>query len=516
MSSKLPLLFTLFCAVAYADPRVLHVRTFGEPLTLDWNRAFTPVEATLVRNLQEGLVSIGLNGKKIDVKPALAEKWSISSDGKTYTFSLRKNVKWSDGTSLKAQDFVASWKRLLSPSFNGNYAYLLFDIENAEAFHQGKLEDFNQVGVKATNEHQLQVKLRAPIAYWIWIPTFWSTFPVRQDQIDKHGSLFDRPGKLVNLGPFLLDSHDARRKIVLKKNPTYYGKRGNVDEIIAALVEDDMTATKLYEDGQLDFVTKIPSTAATRLKTRPDFQKWQEARVAHLDFNPNQAPTNDVRIRKAIAMAIDRNRISKLIESASQPATSLVPPSITGYSPKSGLGYNPEMAKQLLVSALKENPWNMTLDLITVGFADEVLIAQAIQEDLKKNLGIKVEMRVFEPKQYYSPAVNLGGFALLLNRWTADFPDPDNFFSIFLSGAGNNRVQWKNANYDEIVIKARSITDAKKREQEYQKAQRLLLEDEVIAMPLYYGQNCALVNPNIRGFQHTPTNSYLFKDFSLK
>lgn len=522
---RLPLLVSLFiyiiCALAHADPRILRVRTFGDPLTFDWNRAFTPVEATLVRNLMEGLVAIGQSSKP---EAALAERYTVSSDGLTYTFHLRKDVKWSDGVQLKAYDFIHSWRRLLSPQFKGNYAYLLLDIVNAEAYNKGELTDFNQVGVKAVDDFTLQVKLRAPVAYWIWIPTFWATFPVRQDLLDKFGSQWDKPGNLVTLGPFLLKSYEEHRNVVLERNPKYYGKRGNVDQVIAALVKEDGTAVSLYEQNQLDFVTKVSAADAARLKGRLDFKRWKEARTVHLDFNPNQAPTNDVRVRKAIAMALDRKKISKVVEGAYQPATSFVPPGFMSYSKNAGLKFDLAAARKLLndagfSSGRKDEPAGLktlTLDLITVGFTDETIVAKFIAEELKAAFGAEVNVVVLAPKQFYSPTVSLGGFSLLLNRWTADYLDADNFYSIFLSNAGNNRVGWKNAAYDEHVKKARSLTSSKEREKAYNAAQNILLKDDVIAVPLYYGQNGALVRLKVTGFKPTPTNSYLFKDFSLK
>lgn len=506
----------LLATTTVAAPRVLRVRTLGDPLTFDWNRAFSPVEATLIRNIMEGLVEIGTGPgpNSMKVVPALAQKWEISADGKTYTFHLRKDVKWSDGAPLSAEHFVDSWKRLLSPAFNANYAYLLFDIENAEDFHRGSLPDFGNVGVKALDAHTLQVKLRAPVAYWIWIPTFWATFPIRQDIINQLGSSWDKAGKIVSLGPFLLDSYESRRKAVLKRNPTYYGKRGNIDEVIAALVEDDAAAVKLYQDKQLDFITKISFQDANRLGVRSDFTRWAEARIVHLDLNPNQEPTSSVQFRKAIAMAIDREKLAGELQGASQAATSLVSPGILSYSKDFGLPYDPGRARKLLVnSGFAGKP--IRLELVTLSYTDEALAGKFIAENLRKNLGVEVNVSVYDPKQYYSPAVNFSGFTLLVGRWTADYPDPDNFLSIFLSGAGNNRVSWKNARYDELVKQARSLTTPKDREKLYRQAQKLLIDEEVIAVPLYYGKSGALVRPTVKGFRPTPTNSYLFKDFSL-
>lgn len=495
-----------------APGKVLRVRTLGDPLTLDWNRAYTPVEATLVRNVMEGLVAIG---PRMKVVPALAEKWKTSKDGRTYVFTLRKDVKWSDGAKLTAQQFVDSWKRLLEPSFKGNYAYLLFDIDNAQAFHEGSLRDFSKVGVRAIDERTLEVRLRAPIAYWIWIPTFWATFPIRADLIAKDGSRWDKPGSLVTLGPFTYASYEPHRNVTLKRNPGYYGKRGNIETIVAALVEEESTAIRLYDDNQLDFITRL-AVEAKRLRGRPDFVQWQEARIVHLDFNPAHPAASSQALRKAIAMSIDKAKLSSLLEGSHSPASSFVPPGIMGFDGKAGLPFDPIKAKvELEASGYFAKHAGQSLDLVVSNYNDEVLTAGFIRDELKRHLGLEVRIQTYEPKQFYSPLVTFGGFAMILNRWTADFPDPDNFFSIFLSKAGNNRVSWKNSTYDQNVIAARTITDSKKREKLYFEIQRQLIHDEVIAVPLFYGRNCALIRYGVTGFEPTPTNSYLFKDFSI-
>lgn len=506
--------------LATPPKRILRVRTLGDPLTLDWNRAYSPVESTLIRNVMEGLVAIApvKKGGTAKVVPALAERWTISRDGRNYTFYLRKNVKWSDGQLLKAQHFVDSWRRLLTPSFNGNYAYLLFDLENAEAFHEGKITDFNTVGVKAEGEHVLTVRLRAPVAYWIWIPTVWSTFPVRQDLINgQTGQKGDwaAPGKLVSLGPFLYASYEPHRNVVLKRNPGYYGKRGNIDEISAALVEDESTAIRMYEDNQIDFITRL-STEVRRYSGRPDFVQWSEARIMHLDFNPHQKPTEDVRVRQALALAIDRSKLIGLLQGASGVASSLLPPSIPAQAPASETRFDPARARKLLEQAGYKEGKVLSLELVAAGYNDDVLTARFIAEELKKNLGVEVRVHTYEAKQFYSPLVSFGGFSMLLNRWTADFLDPDNIFSIFMSSSGNNRVGWKNADYDAKVVAARALLDRGARDKAYAALHRILVDENMVALPLYYGRNCAIVRPGIEGFEPTPTNSYLFKDFMMR
>lgn len=508
------LIFTLSSSVhaATAKDKTLKIRTLGDPLTLDWNRAFTPVEATLIRNIMEGLIGIDPHGK---LEPALAQSWHVSSDLMTYTFALRPGVRWSDGTPLNAQHFLDSWERLLSPNFRANYAYVLFDVENAQEYASGAIKDFAKVGIKTIDSNTLQVKLKKPVAYWPWILTFWSTFPIRKDLIQSRPADWDKPKTLVSIGPYTYDTYEPHQKIILKRNSKYYGKTGNIARIEARLIDDEKKAVDLYLKNQIDFMTRLSIETAS-LSKRKDLIQWPEARVVHLDFNFDDPLASKLDFRKAVALAIDKSLFVKKLNTASQAATTLVSPGILSHSPQTHLNYQPQLAQSLLKKlTLPESP-PTEVDLVIASFKDDVIAAEIIQSELKKNLNLVVRIRKLEPKQFYSPLVKLGGFTMILNRWTADYPDPDNFYSIFLSNAGNNRVGWRNGNYDSIVRTARSETSERSREQLYYRAHQILVDEHAIAVPLYYGKNIALIRPTISGFIPTPTNSYLFKYFSIK
>ncbi|MCM2323090.1 MAG: peptide ABC transporter substrate-binding protein, partial [Oligoflexia bacterium] len=274
------------------------LRLPADPETLDWNRAHTTIETYLLMNLMEGLVAFDSNLK---VTPSLAESWTISEDQRTYTFKIRKGVKWSDGVPLRAQDFVYGWKRLLSPVTAAAYAYFLYDIEGAEWFNKGKLKDFEAVGIKALDEHTFQVRLARPVAHFLSIPTFWVTFPVRQDIVEKHGSSWATPGRMATVGPYTLSSRDLDSKIVLGVNPYYYGRRGNIERIVALIVRDDATALSLYDAGKLDFVPDIPTVDLKRLSGRPDLKAFPYLKTAYMGFVTNRYPVSNVKVRRAIA-----------------------------------------------------------------------------------------------------------------------------------------------------------------------------------------------------------------------
>jgi oligopeptide transport system substrate-binding protein len=481
----------------------------GDPETLDWNRAHTSVETWLLTNLMEGLVT---HDAKMNIAPALAESWSKSPDGKTYTFKLRKDVKWSDGVLMKSADFVYSWKRLLSPVTAASYAYILFDIENAEEYFQGKVTDFAQVGISAPDDSTLIVKLAKPVAHFIHIPTFWVTFPLRQDVVEKYGTAWPKPGRIVTLGPFELSSYDLDSKVVLTANPNYYGAHGNITQAVGMIVKEDSTALTLYETGKIDFLTDISGTDLKRLEGRPDLAKFSYLKTGYLGFVVDQFPISSVHLRRAIAMAIDKSKFGEFLHGGQTATGSFIPEGMFGYNKSIGLGYDPVAAKaELLKSGVKAG---MKIELVTTNWEKNLTICQFIQGELKKNLGIEISIRSFDHKTFRAQ-LELYSFPIFLLSWSADYPDPDNFLSVFLGAGGNNRTKWKNAQYDAKVLLARYNQNQKARATLYDQAQKLLVEEDLAVLPLYNEPILALVNPRVKNLQINALNYLELKEINV-
>lgn len=509
---------TLLAATAVAAPpapslKTLRVRALGEPASLDWNKASTWVEGFVLRNIMEGLVAISSDLKPI---PQLAQSWSSSNEDKTWSFRLRPLVRWSDGVPLTAQDFVDSWKRLLNPDLKAKYASLLFDIEGAEDFYRGKLKDFQKVGIRAVGPSQIVVNLRQSNPHWYWIPTFYATFPIRTDVIARAaGGEWTRPDALRTLGPFQLESIEPGRAITLSRNPNYWGEHGNLDRIQMALVPDDATASKLYEVGQLDYLVKIPSLEQKRWKGKKDLRAWPDLRTLHLRLNTRTKPMSNVHLRRAVAMAIDRSKISKLFEGAYTPATTFVPAPLLAYSAAGGIAFDLSGARAELKASGLEPSKMPPLDLLTVSFDDQVILAQFIQEELRRNLGINVRIHILEPKRYYSPGLVHDDYAMQINFWGADYPDPDNILSIFLSNSGLNRYGWSNDEYDRAIRAGRATAHRREREKLYTAAQEILLRDQVATLPLFYGRISGLVRTDVTGLDKGPMDWWNFRTVSV-
>ncbi len=494
-------------------------RLTGEPETLDWNRAHTPIETYLLLNLMEGLVRYDENFK---IAPALAEGYQVSKDGKTYTFKLRKNSKWSDGEPLTSKDFIFSWKRLLTPETTASYAYLLFDIDGAQEFYQKKISDFSKVGVSAPDAHTLVVRLAKPIAHWIHIPTFWVTFPMREDVVTKYGKEWEKPGKMVSAGPFVLFSRTTDQNIVLRRNPYYQPPEGslgeaaaksssisspsNVDEVVARIIKDESTAMSLYEAGRLDLLTDLSATDLKRLQGNSELQTFSYLKVVYLGLVVNQGLAKNVHVRRAIAQAIDKTKFALILNGGQVPASSFIPAPMMGYQAKAGLGFSPEKAREELKKANLKEPLKLSL---LCGSAEKTLtVVQFLQSELKKNLGLEVQIESFENKTFRAQA-DLKTRPMFLLSWSADFPDPDNFYSLFLSDSGNNRMAYQSKSVDDLIFKARASTKASERLKIYEKIENQLTREDMVVVPLYYEPNQVLVKSRVKGLTLNPLN-YLY------
>jgi oligopeptide transport system substrate-binding protein len=503
-----PFLLLALSAQAADPSRTFTFRLLGEPETLDWNRAHTSVESYLMVNLMEGLVFLD---QDLKAQPGLAKSWTKSADGRTYTFKLRPGVQWSDGVPLRAADFVYSWKRLLTPATAASYAYFLYDVDQAEEYFKGSVKDFSKVGIQAVDDQTLVVRLAKPVAHWIYIPSFWVTYPLRQDLVEKYGSQWTKPGKMVTVGPYVLAAHEPDTRIVLAPNPHYYGTRGNIEQVVGQIVKEDSTALTLYESGKIDFLTDIPGLDLKRLSDRPDLKAFPYLKTGYLGLVVNHQAV-PLGVRKAIAMGIDKSRFAELLYGRQQAASSFVPPKMMGYSTKLGLPFNVAKAQAALRESGYDTSKPVEIQLLIPNWDKPVTMAQFIQGELKKNLGLNVTIQPFDHKTFRAQ-VDLRQFPSFILSWSADYPDPDNFLSLFLSDSGNNRTNWKNGVYDGLVLRARAASSG--REKLYFDAQKLLLETDAVVVPLYYEPQMALVKPRAKGFALNPVNYMYLKQVNL-
>lgn len=471
-----------------------------EPPSLDWSLATDHVSFNVITNLMVGLTEFD---KKLKPAPVIAKSWDILEGGRKYVFHLRDDVQWSDGQKVRAQDFEYSWKRLLDPKTASQYAYILFDIENAQEYNEGKLTDASTVGVQAQDDLTLVVRLRQPASYFLTLTTFEVTFPQRQDIVEKFPSSWTEPANIVTNGPFLLSSWRHEDAIELRANPNFFRGKPPMEKVTMFMINEKTTALAMYEQGQLDFMDdeSVPTLEKKRLSSQRGFKRVPQLRGEFYGFATDRKPFDDPRVRMAFAMAIDRNVFPQLLQGAEKPASSWIPPGMLAHNERIGVSFNPPEARRILREA--GYPDGKGFPRVVLGYntrEDRKLVAEAIQGMWQRNLGVVVTLENQEYKVYLQKLQN-DPFPVFRDGWGADYPDPDNFMKLFTSTSGNNHTRWKNPRYDRLLEQAARELDSKKRVRLYDEAQKILCETELPIVPLYWTTETTLLNPRFTGLE---------------
>ena len=319
----------------------------NEPPTLDWTLATDSVSFVILTNIMEGLTQYNSNMEPI---PAIAKRWKVSKNRKIITLYLREDVLWTDGKPVTAHDFEYSWKRLLNPATAAQYAYFLFDIENAQEYNSGKISDPSKVGVSVKADHILEVRLKKPVVYFPSITTFMVTFPQRKDIVEKFGDHWTDPENIVTNGPFKLSTWEHEYKLILTANEKFYEGRPFLDTILAYVVREKTTALTLYETGELEMV-ELPPVAIPHFKNHNEYKNLPQLRGYYYGINVLKPPFDNPLVRRAFAHSIDRSQLPLLLKGEEIPSSSWIPKGMFGYNPDIGAKFNPVMAQKLLTKA---------------------------------------------------------------------------------------------------------------------------------------------------------------------
>ncbi len=507
------LLTSCFNSDSYLDDkRVFRMSVNSEPPTLDWSLATDNVSFDIITNIMEGLTQFN---EKLEVKPAIAKSWSISEGGQKIVFELRKDVKWTDGKAVTAYDFEYSWKRLLNPVTAAEYAYFLYDIKNAFEYNSGEIKDPNKVGIKAVSPHTLEVYLKKPAVYFPSITTFMVTFPQRKDIIEKFGDSWTNPENIITNGPFQLKEWWHEYRLALESNSGYYGKKGNIDFIKIYIVQENSIALTLYETGALDMLSAIPPVAIPHFKNSSEYINSPFLRGYYYGFNVKKAPFNDVMVRKAFSMSIDREEVTRILQGGEVPTSSWIPKGMFGYNPEIGLKFDPDRAKEFLSEAGYPNGKDFP-EVTAVFNTDNVnrLIAENLQAQWKRNLNINVHLDNMEWKVFLKK-VKVDAPGLFRLGWGADFPDPDNFMNLFTTDSGNNNTRWGNQVYDRLIEQGARETSPKKRQLIYDQAQRILTEEDAPIISLFVAAQNILIKPYIKGFVANAMSILYLKNINI-
>lgn len=451
--------------------------------------------------------------------PGVAERWDVSPDGIVYTFHLRDNAFWTNGDRVTAEDFRWSWRRTLLPETAGEYASQLDPIKNAHAFNEGKIKDFEQVGVKVLDDRTLQVTLEAPTAYFLDICAFSTLLPVHRATVEKYGDFSSNPEHFVGNGPFLLQEWRVFDRVRLVKNPRYWDaanvKLQSIDVLPAA---KPMTAFNLYATGEADLMMDkglAPTELIGELKKRRDFHATPFLGNYFVRFNVTRKPFDDARVRLACAMVTDKKLITeKITRAGEQPAFSFTPPGTgTGYQPPAGVPYEVERARKLLAEAGYPGGKGMRpVKYLYKGDSDlDRYIAVELQ-GMYASIGIRMELQAQEWTAYLD-TLNRLDYDLCRSSWVADYNDPNTFLACFVTNDGNNRTGWSKPQYDSLIAAAAHEVDQKKRYGIFADAEKMLVSEDAAICPLYYyvglqfydGSKLGGIEPNLldeHGLKH--------------
>jgi oligopeptide transport system substrate-binding protein len=460
-----------------------------EPQSLDPALATIQPDMRIVRCLFEGLTR--LDPVRGVPEPGLAERWDVSEDRTVYTFYLRTNAVWSTGQKITAEDVVYSWLRVLKPELGSDYTRQLYFIRGAEALSVGKLKDPSELGLRALDPHTLRVELVNPTPFFLDLCASTTFAVVPRFHIEKYGDWWLRRPPVPTSGTYTLEAWRMQDRIRLRKNPLHWDAaniRNNVTDLLP--VDYANTAINLYETKQADIIWDkglVPSELMDVMKNRPDCHFFDYLGTYFYRYNVTRKPFADWRVRHALALVVDRQRlVERITRSGERPASHFTPATVANYTPPEGLGYDLSRARQLLAEAgYPEGKGFPSFQYLTKTSKLDEQIAVELQAMWRKELGIRMELRQTESQVYYSAQSALD-YDMSRSSWVGDYNDANTFLDVFMSDNGNNRTGWKNARYDELIREANRQPDAARRAAMLQEAEKMLVQRDLPIVPLFF------------------------------
>ncbi len=503
--------------------QILHLGNGDEPQELDPHITTGIPEFHIQHALFEGLVA--KHPKTMAIEPGVAETWEVSEDLKRYTLHLRHDARWSNGDPIKAGDFVYSWKRALTQALGNLYAYMFYPIQNAQEYFEGKLDDFNLVGVHAPDDYTLVVDLKAPTPYFLQLLDHHSYFPVHPPTIEKFGAFgergtrWTRPGNFIGNGPFTLKEWKLNRILIVEKSPTYWdAARVRLKEIHFYPIPNGSTEERMFRAGQLHITERVP------LEKINVYKRDNPAALSispylgtyFYRFNTTHKPLDDKRIRMALALSINREQIVERVTKGGQiPAYNFTPPDTNGYTPRARISYDIDRARALLAEAgYPEGRDFPSLELIYNTDEGHRSVAIALQEMWKQALNINIRLSNNDWKVYLDRESHLD-YELSRAGWIGDYLDPTNFLDLFVTNGGNNRTGWSNQRYDELLNQAGMTGDQTARYELLQEAEAILMEEVPVA-PVYTYTRVRLIDPTVRGWEDNILDQHPYKYVHLE
>lgn len=498
----------------------------AEPETIDPALNSTTDGSTLILHAFEGLTRIDAKGNTV---PGVAEKWTVSKDGKVYTFKLRKNAKWSDGVPVTAKDFDYAWKRAIDPKLASPYSFLMYYIKNAEDYFNGKTT-VDKVGIKVVDDYTLEVTLKTPTSFFLDLVNQSTYMPVRKDIIEANAEKWTQdPATYIGNGAYKLTSWTHSESIKMTKSETYWDSAnvGFIKNITWKLTDDQNTAYNAYLSKQVDALlnNNIPAAQIKTLMQKKELKIYPNLATYYFEFSVNKKPFDNKKVRQAMSLAINREYLVENITGAGQkPAVGFVPYGIKGAvngtdfrsekAAKKYISTKPQIsqAKKLLAEAGYPNGKGLpTIEVVYNTSSNHQKISQYLQQQWEKNLGIKVKLTNMEFKVLI-PKRQAHDFQIARAGWSADFNDPITFLDLFTQANGNNDPDFNNKEYEKQIKIAQTSADNKVRMAAMHKAEAILME-EMPVIPLYYYVTYQLEDPKLAGMVVTP-QSFVYLQYA--
>lgn len=501
-----------------SEAGVLRLNMHTEPPSLDPAQMRDSISGMMGHALYEGLTVLDAEGK---VQPGVAKRWDVSGDGLRYTFYLRDDAKWSNGDAVTAYDFEYAWKRVLDPQAvpPSPYAYQLYYLKNAVNYHMSSehpepVKNPDEIGVKAIDAVTLEVELSSKTPYFLSLTSFYTFFPVHREISEADPAFAAEADTLVTNGPFRMNHWEHFDTMSLVQNEHYWNKdQVHLEEVRISMVDNPGTALSMYKTGELDYVGEplgeIHSDEYAFLeKEQPDeFQIRGIASTYYYVFNSTAAPFDQVKIREAFSMAIDRQLlIDSITKGGELAAYGFVPPGISGAETTFREEYKDEYfaegtaeAKRLLEEGMAEGGYS-ELPVITLTYHaldGNKRIAEAVAGMWREQLDVEVKLEAQEWGVFLTNRQSLN-YQVASGGWSPDYNDPMTYLDIFTSTSGTNDSGWSSEVYDQLVAKAYTSDDAKARMEAMAEAERLLVEQERVVMPIYYYTSASMIKPYVK------------------
>ncbi|EDY82109.1 Bacterial extracellular solute-binding protein, family 5 [Verrucomicrobiia bacterium DG1235] len=494
----------------------------GEPPSIDphLNTAINGMRVT--EALVEGLIANHPTDHNLP-EPGVAKNWT-HQDATVWTFELRENARWSNGDPLTARDFLYSIRRVLEPDLGSNNAYFLYIIDNAQAYNEGKITDFSQVGVKALGDYRIEFTLTGPFPHFPNIIKHPAWHPVHSPTIEAAGGMTKPDSNwtrknYVGNGPFKLKEWVVNKTISVERNPYYWdAETVSINEIHFLPIDNTNTEDQVFNSGRLHYQNSVPPPMIPIYLDNGDpyirAEPWLGTYFYML--NTEVPALADKRVRKALSLSINRKALVKrILQGEQHPALSFTPLGIEGYEPPELEGFDPNLARQLFADAgYPDGEGFPRLSLLFNSSETHKQIAESVLQMWSSVLNIEVDLQNQEWKTFLESRSNRN-FHIARSGWIGTWAYPDIFLSLFISGGGNNDTGWANPNYDSFLEKANNEPDPEKRLAFMHEAEQVLLEESPV-IPIYHYSRVYRIAPEVKGWYPKLNDNRNYKYLKLE